>query len=337
MTVTEEGRAVQFGIWLQPTASSETVAEWARIAEDEGFDFVGITDGQNIWRDVYVCLTAAALATRRIRLGTWVTNPFTRHVTVTANALCTLDEVSGGRAFLGIGIGDDSVRTIGHRVAKMGELAEVVGLIRRLVRGERVETPTGTWHLATARGDRDIYWAAANPLSLEYAGRHADGAIVSGWLVPDLLTRAREAIATGVRAAGRAPGSVATIFNSCFSVNEDGACARAASRPYVARALCYTSSAQLPDWSSEDMERFRAQYDYYDHFAPGQGLASLVPEHLITRKAVAGTPEECARLLQIVVDSGFDRVALIPMGEVVPNIRLLGSHVLPRLRLPMSV
>lgn len=331
------GRAVEFGIWLQPTTSPATVAGWARLAEDEGFDFVGITDGQNIWRDVYVCLTAAALGTRRVRLGPWVTNPFTRHLTVTANALCTLDELSGGRAFLGLGIGDDSVRTIGHRVAKMDELAEVVGLIRRLVRGERVETPSGPWHLATARGDREIYWAAANRLSLEYAGRHADGAIVSGWLVPDLLAGSLEAIRAGVRAAGRAPGSVATIFNSCFSVSEDGARARAASRSYVARALCYASSAQMPDWSKEDMERFRARYDYYDHFAPGQGLASLVPEHLITRKAVAGTPEECAGLLQLVVDSGFDRVALIPMGEVEPDIRLLANRVLPRLRLPTSV
>lgn len=325
-------RRPEFGVWLQPTASPATVARWARVAEDEGFAFVGIADGQNIWRDAWICLTAAALATHRVRLGPWVTNPFTRHVTVTANDLATLDELSGGRAFLGIGIGDDSVKTIGHRVARMDELAEIVDQIRRLVRGERVTAPTGTWSLATARGrERDIYWACANQRSLEYAGRCADGAIVSGWLVPDLMVAAARAIEAGAQAAGRSPAAVAKIFNTCVSIGDDAAAARDAARPYVARALCYSASAQVPGWSVADMERLRAAYSYYDHFSPTQGVARLVPEPIITKKAVAGTPDECAALLQLVVDHGFDKLGLIPMGDVEANLRDLARRVIPRL------
>jgi 5,10-methylenetetrahydromethanopterin reductase len=322
---------IEFGIWLQPTTSPATVARWAKLAEDQGFSFVGITDGQNIWRDAWVCLTAAALATKRVRLGTWVTNPFTRHPTVTINAACSLHELSEGRAFIGIGIGDDSVRTIGHREAKLDELGSVIGLMRKLAAGEYVETEHGRWHLATARPGVDIYWAAANPRSLQHGGQHSDGVIVSAWLVPELLAKNLENIRVGAARPGARP-AVASIFNSCFSIDEDGAAARAAAKPYVARALCYTASAEVPGWSKEDMERFKGQYNYYDHFSPTQGLATIVPDHMVTKKAVAGTPEECTELLQIVVNSGFDRVALIPMGDVEKSIRLLGERVLPKLR-----
>ncbi len=322
----------EFGIWLQPTTSPATIARWARLAEDEGFAFVGMTDGQNIWRDAWVCLAAAAQVTTRVRLGTWVTNPFTRHPTVTINSACSLDELSQGRAFLGIGIGDDSVRTIGHREARLDELADVIGLMRRLAAGEHVDTPHGRWHLATVRPNVDIYWAAANPRSLQHGGQHADGVIVSAWLVPELLAQNLANIRTGASRPGAHP-RVASIFNSCVSVGEDGAAARAAAKPYVARALCYAASAEVPGWSREAMERFRAEYDYYDHFAPSQGVATRVPEHMVTKKAVAGTPDECVELLQAVVDSGFDKAALIPMGDVESNIRLLARRVLPRLRM----
>jgi 5,10-methylenetetrahydromethanopterin reductase len=322
---------MEFGIWLQPTTSPATVARWARLAEDLGFSFVGITDGQNIWRDVWVCLTAAAQATSKVRLGTWVTNPFTRHPTVTINAACTLDELSEGRAFIGIGIGDDSVRTIGHREAKLGELAETIGLMRKLAAGEYVDTEHGKWHLATARPKMDIYWAAANPRSLQHGGQYADGVIVSAWLVPEILAKNLENIRIGSSQPSARP-YVASIFNSCLSISEDGAAARAAAKPYVARALCYTASAEVPGWSKADMERFRGQYNYYDHFAPSQGIATEVPEHMVTKKAVAGTPEECLELMQVVVNSGFDRAALIPMGDTESDIRLFGEKVLPKLR-----
>src|SRR4029450_13495956 len=68
---------VEIGLNLLPVNSARQTAEWARLAEDVGFDFVGITDGQMIWRDVYVALTLAAAGTKRIRLGPWVTNPTT--------------------------------------------------------------------------------------------------------------------------------------------------------------------------------------------------------------------------------------------------------------------
>src|SRR5688500_6085265 len=107
MTPAPKDRAVQFGVWLLADQPADITARRARLAETVGLDLLGITDGQMIWRDLWISLAAAALGTKRIRLGPWVTNPVTRHPTVTASALCTLDELAGGRAFLGIGAGDD--------------------------------------------------------------------------------------------------------------------------------------------------------------------------------------------------------------------------------------
>src|SRR5204862_1638482 len=152
----------ELGIILEPRGDVNKLAQQARLAEDLGFDFVGITDGQMIWSDAVVALTATALATSRIRLGPWVTNPVTRHVTVIANFICTLDALSNGRAFLGIGNGDDAVRTIGAPPATMDALAEIVDTIRALVDGEQVQRDSINWRISTARGrSLKIYWAGA--------------------------------------------------------------------------------------------------------------------------------------------------------------------------------
>lgn len=323
------GREV--GICLIPSGSVRQVVGWVQLCEELGFDFVGLADVQTLWPDLYAVLALAAAATKRIHLGPWVTNPVTRHPTVTANAIATLDEISGGRTFLGIGNGDGSVRTIGVRPAKFAELADTVRVIYELSRGREVETPTGRWKLGTARGQVTIYWAAADARSMTWGGRCSDGVIVSGWLLPELLDRARGHILEGVRDAGRDPGEVAAILNTGLSIDEDRPRAIERAKPYVARALARSSSTWLPDWSEDDMKRFRSQYDYYHHFRADHELAALVPEAMVQRKAVAGTPAECATLMRTVFERGFTKIALIPMGDVEQSLRLLAATVLPRL------
>src|SRR5688572_30170665 len=284
---------VDIGLNLLPVTSARQTAEWARLAEDVGFDFVGITDGQMIWRDVYVALTLAAAGTKRIRLGPWVTNPTTRHPTVTANAICTLDEVSDGRAFLGIGNGDDSVRTIGGDHSKLDTLADAVKLIYRLAAGAEVETDNGKWQLASARGRITIYWAASAARSMRYGAQYTDGVIASTWLTPELLEKVRGLIREGAAAGGKRESDVQSILHTAVAVDDDRRVAIDAAKPYVARGLCYASAVWLPDWSEDDLKDFRSKYNYYKHFSADHDLAALVPDHFVPRKAVVGTPDDC--------------------------------------------
>src|SRR5688572_8328676 len=109
----------------------DQVAEHARAADEAGFTQMTMIDSQNLSRDVYSMLTVAALNTKRIKLATGVTNPITRHPTVTANAIASINEISGGRAFLGLGGGISSVWTMGVKTQPLRDVREMVGFLRK--------------------------------------------------------------------------------------------------------------------------------------------------------------------------------------------------------------
>src|SRR5262249_10232329 len=81
-------------------------------AEGAGCERACVVEGQLVWRNVVVYMTLGLDATERMPFGTAVTNPYTRHPSVLANAHATLAEIYPGRVILGIGRGDNSVRTI---------------------------------------------------------------------------------------------------------------------------------------------------------------------------------------------------------------------------------
>lgn len=325
---------IEIGIVLEPRNQLGETVERARMAENHGFEFIGITDGQMIWRDVSVALTASAAATQRIHMGPWVTNPVTRHLAVTANFIASLDEFSGGRAILGIGNGDDSVRTIGASPAKMSELGAIVDSIRDLIDGKEVQNQSGVgWKIRTGGSERQripIYWAGANPKSFEYGIKHADGLVISGFIDEGWLTWMLDTVGAVVEKTGRQPK---LIFNSSVSVDKDGDAAREAVRPYVASGLRYGSAARVSDWGDAGVERMRAAYDPYHHFrASNQAAVALVPDAMIPKKSISGTPEEAARSMQAVIDRGVTSFSIMPMGNVERTIELLATEVRPRLQ-----
>ena len=111
-------------------------------------------------------------ATTTMRLGTCVTNPATREPTVTASALATLQEISGGRMDLGIGRGDSARRVLGKAPTSMAMLEEAALVIRDLAEGKRGRV---RGHLAAARlGVRPPTAALDRGLRAEGdgAGRH---------------------------------------------------------------------------------------------------------------------------------------------------------------------
>ena len=59
---------IRFGVNYLPNAARDTLS-WAQVAEEVGFDLVGIADSQSLYRDVYMCLALCAAGTSRVRLG----------------------------------------------------------------------------------------------------------------------------------------------------------------------------------------------------------------------------------------------------------------------------
>src|SRR5919199_4378252 len=251
---------VTFGLGLFPTESPRRMVELTRLAEDLGFACVYIGDSQMIWREAYVILGAAAMATSRVTLATGVTNPVTRDPTVVAAGMATLHELMGGRTLLGIGTGDSSVETLGKKPARLAALEQAVQTIRGLIAGETVphqESHADVRLTYAQAGTRvPIYIAVSSPRIHRLAGKIADGAIVLVGVDPHFLSASRRELEAGAAEAGRdlhGEGFRLVCWTPC-SIQEDGKAARAAVKAHVARVL----KRPLPfEMGAEEMEIVR--------------------------------------------------------------------------------
>src|SRR6266508_3424281 len=234
---------MKFGLGLFPTQSPQRMVELTRLAEDLGYSSVYIGDSQMIWRELYVILGAAAVATSRITLSAGVTNPLTRDVAVTAAASLTLDSLSGGRSLLGIGAGDSAVETLGQKPATLDRLERSAQALCGLIAGQTVTHPeTGASVQLTyaQEGTRiPLYVAVSGPRIHRLAGRIADGAIVLVGTDTGALAASRRELEAGAAEAGRdlkAEGFRVVCWTPC-SIQDDGPAARAAVKAHVARVL----------------------------------------------------------------------------------------------------
>src|ERR1044072_5558238 len=101
---------MKFGITIKPDLSVERILSLTEQAEQAGFEYGWIFDSHVLWMEPYPLLTLMASRTSKMKLGTCVTNPAVRDLTVTASLFATLNSISGGRMVLGIGRGDSSRR-----------------------------------------------------------------------------------------------------------------------------------------------------------------------------------------------------------------------------------
>ena len=130
---------MQFGFTIKPDMSIERIVGLTRQAESAGFKYGWIFDSHVLWKEPYPLLTLMATNTQRMRLGTCVTNPATRDLTVTASLFATLNLISGGRMELGIGRGDSSRRVMGKKPVSWSQLEAAVKEFRDLTSGREVQ------------------------------------------------------------------------------------------------------------------------------------------------------------------------------------------------------
>src|SRR5260370_18753947 len=130
---------MQFGITIKPDLTIDRIVSLARQAESCGFTYGWIFDSHVIWMEPFPLLTLMAANTKNMRLGTCVTNPAVRDVTVSASLFATLNVFSHGRMQLGIGRGDSSRRVLGKKPTTLANLEELVRVFRALNGGQSVE------------------------------------------------------------------------------------------------------------------------------------------------------------------------------------------------------
>jgi 5,10-methylenetetrahydromethanopterin reductase len=290
------------------------------LAEEVGLGGIWVGDSPVLWRELYTLLGAAAARTGRVRLGPAVTNPVSRQLAVTASALMTLQELSGGRATLGLGLGASAVRTVGARPARLAELESAVAELRSFwsENGDGLAYGAGQPRIP-------IHLGASGPRMLELSGRIGDGCLAVVGLHPRQLEGARERIAAG----GPRKGFEVTFWVP-FAVADESGPAREAVKSYVARSLRHPLPAELTPVEQEAAERIQASYSYDQHLAPDAAHARLVPDEIVEDWAVAGTPDECRKQLERLDLRRGDRIGLVPMGSgsKLQEVRRFVSEVL---------
>lgn len=197
-TRTGQTHRVQWSVNLMAKAPIDDVVELAVLAEQLGYDRCWLFDEGVMTRDVFVTLTAIAAATSRIRIGPGITNPYVRHPGATANAVASLDEMSAGRAFIGIGAGGGLA--LGplavERVQPLQVVSDAVHAMRHLFAGESVTMTSATFALNNARlgysrPDIEIIVAGRGPRITELGGRIGDGFYLSYPYLPGLADQVR--------------------------------------------------------------------------------------------------------------------------------------------------
>src|ERR1700739_1113181 len=192
---------MDFQLLLLGDAPVAQLVERARLAEAYGYSVVWVAD-ERFYREVYCCLGQLAAHTAKVLLGPCVTDPFARHPALTAMAMATLDEISGGRAILGIGAGISGFAELGIDRSKPAlAIREAIELIRALLRGETVDSrgevvafDHGRLRFAPPRPAAPVYLASNGPLGQRVAAEMADGVIMEACAAPAEVRAFRAAV-----------------------------------------------------------------------------------------------------------------------------------------------
>jgi probable F420-dependent oxidoreductase len=333
---------MDFGFTLKPEHSVERTIALTRQAEAAGFSYGWLFDSHVLWKDVYPLLTLMAINTRTMRLGTCVTNPATRDITVTASVLATLDEVSGGRMDLGIGRGDSAQRVLGRTPVTARTLDRAVGVIRDLVEGRQTTYLDAELDLPWTPGWRLPVWIAGyGPLVLGMTGRVADGVILQLADV-DLIRWMAGMVRDAAVEAGRDPEAIKVQAAAPAHVGPIEECRErvrwfpALVSNHVVDLVNRYPREQLPESLTGYIED-REGYDYRHHAEVGSENAEFVSDEVADRFSIVGSPEEHVRRLIELHEAGVDQFNLYLMnGDEEAQLDLYGREVIPAVRAALA-
>ncbi len=334
------------------------IGDYARMVERDGWDGLAVTDSQTNNGDAFCALSVAATVTERITLTTSATNAVTRHPSVVAGAIASVHAESNGRAVLGIGRGDSSVRSIGRPLMPLGDFRKALEQIQALLRGDPVafgESHTTDDVRANSAGVGpgsararmawlQTYGLRKVPVSVSATGPKTIeiGAVVADRLTLSLgadLERLRWAIdlARSTRqAAGLDPRGLSIGAYVNATVHPDPERARELVRPRL--------NTYIRHWTMHPNARhtLSSDDDSLVERVKQREVAGL-SEDFLERHAVAGTSAYVIDRLRQIVALGLDHVIVVGYaGNVDPDAlidgsRRFGAEVLPALRAAAAV
>ncbi|MBF6136583.1 TIGR03842 family LLM class F420-dependent oxidoreductase [Nocardia otitidiscaviarum] len=338
---------MDIGVVLQCTPPASRVVELARIAETHGFSHVWTFDSHLLWQEPYVIYSQILAATRKVVVGPMVTNPSTRDWTVTASAFATLNDMFGNRTVCGIGRGDSAVRTLGGKPATLATLRESIGVIRELGNGRSARVGETTVRFPWAHASRLPVWVAGyGPRALDLTGAVADGFILQ-LADPDITAWTVARVRAAAERAGRDPKEVTICVAAPAYVTDGSEAAVKHAREqcrwfggmvgnHVADIVAkYGADSEVPAALTEYIAG-RQGYDYNQHGRAGNTHADFVPDAIVDRFCLIGTPDEHVVRLRELEALGVDQFAVYLQHDAkTATLDAYGESIVPRLAQPI--
>ena len=336
-------------------------ARQAMRAEELGYDGIVFYDSQNLFADCYIALAQAAQATSTIKLGTGVTNSFTRHAAVTASAILAVQAESGGRAHLGIGRGDSALAHLGMAPDPVSAFEEYLKRLQGYLRGEEVPFEAGGTVESLDLADRPvssrIEWmpadlpkvpvdvAATGPKVIAAAARHAERVTFSVGADTERLQWGIE-VACAARAEAGLTHTISFGAYVPLVVHDDPEEAMRIGEGelslFARFSVMYgTVIGPASESQRKVLHSIHNAYDMTRHSGADSPQAVVLTAEFARNFGIFGPPSYCADRLSELVELGIDRFILVGT-EVDPNNpesaraaeRLIGE-VLPALRKPI--
>ncbi len=328
---------MQFGVRLVGDfGNAQLIQKYGALAERSGFDFVWVSHDLfkiNSW----VALTAVACATKKVKLGNTILNPYSCSPGELASYIATLDELSNGRVVVGLSAGSPRfLKWVGLDAKKpLTRTKECVVLLRRLFKGDIVEFDGEEFHwtkeaymrFTPFRSTVPIYIGGSGDKFLEYAGESGDG-VLPILFPPEYVDHTMERITAGARKAGRDLKDIDIAACVWFCVSDEGSLAEDALRALIAYYGPGFQEFRLNTigLTKKDMEPIGIAVKEH-------GLESgkkLVTDKML-KLAIYGKPDDCISRIEALQRKGVTSMALgAPLGSNPEEaIRLIGEKIIP--------
>jgi 5,10-methylenetetrahydromethanopterin reductase len=310
----------------------------ARAAEEAGFDQFWVSNDLFL-RGVWPILSACALATKRIALGTCIVNPYTMHPAEIAMQAVALDELSDGRCLLGVAAGArEFLGWVG--IEQPRPLATSESTIRRLralfaaesgpFTDEGLPPWTAAAYLRMSARPIPLYLGAMSPRMERLIGEVADGGLPL-LFPPERFSEVAARVREGAEAAGRSLNSVDLAACIWVSIDADREAALAALRAKVAYYANAMSDSVLHAVGATRADTLAIAAALQSPVGLSSAISLVTPQLL--RVGIAGNSEDVVTRLRDLVAAGAQHISFgPPLGpDPLTAIRQLGCQVLPLL------
>jgi 5,10-methylenetetrahydromethanopterin reductase len=302
-------------------------------AEKCGFESVFIPE-HYYDRDAPMVLGAVARATKKIRLATGVINPFTRYPSLIAMTVATLDELSNGRAILGLGSGG-VIGSLEHGIPNefkgqefdypLGHLRECVELIRKILESREGVSWEGRFYslknvklnFRTVQYRIPIYFGQQGPKMMELAGEIADGVIMTLCCtvpyVRDVIKRVNSSMSAkrNNKLAGQGVDFAGRIIVSLSDNNPRKAIRDA--KQLVGRVFIHPGAKPVAEISGIEMD-LKTLKNAIDR-GRSDLLYDLVPDEVVEMTTASGSGHDVKRRVEEYREAGLTLPLIVPVGK----------------------